>query len=219
MAKHGARKITNRGRRDRVIGQFMSVKMKKAVWWESQLERDYCYILEHDQDVIAYRSQPITISYSFEDKILKHTPDFEIIRRGLDLPQYVEIKPDEKAMKDEFIRLHQARSAFFHARGCEYLLRTGSQIREGHRLNNIKLLYRYAQTPLDPLVVAGLHHNVPTHSELSMEELIAQCADYGADRSVCYALMYQGQIVFDLDKPIRPDMSVKAAWSAQEESS
>ena len=53
MAEHGARKITNRGRRDRVIDKFMSVKMRKAIWWESQLERDYCYFLEYDRDVIA----------------------------------------------------------------------------------------------------------------------------------------------------------------------
>lgn len=216
MAEHGARKITNRGRRDRVIGKFMSVKMRKPVWWESQLERDYCYLLEHDRDVIAYRSQPITISYSFEDKVLEHTPDFEIIRRDLDLPQYAEIKPDEKTLKEAFIRLHRARSAFFHERGHEYILITDSQLRDGHRLNNIKLLYRYVQTPLEPMLLDKLRQSMPTHSELSMADLVDRCAAHGADLSVCYALMYHGEIAFDLDQPIKPEMRVSTDWSSQE---
>ncbi|MFP4272249.1 MAG: TnsA endonuclease N-terminal domain-containing protein [Halothiobacillaceae bacterium] len=194
----------------------MSVKMKRAVWWESQLERDYCYILEHDRDVISYRSQPITISYSFEDTVLEHTPDFEIIRRSLDLPQYAEIKPDEKAIKDEFILRHRARSAYFYERGHEYILRTGSQLREGHRLKNIKLLYRYAQTTLDPALLDRLRHSIPAQSMLSLDELITKCSSLGNDRSICYGLMYHGEIAFDLDQPIQPDMRVTTAWSVPE---
>ncbi|MBU2847291.1 hypothetical protein HF925_01590 [Acidithiobacillus ferriphilus] len=213
MAEHGARKITNRGRRDRVIGKFMSVKMRKAIWWESQLERDYCYFLEYDRDVIAYRSQPITISYRFEDKVLQHTPDFEIIRRDLDLPQYAEVKPDDEAIKDEFIRLHRARTAYFHVRGHEYILRTGSQLREGHQLKNIKLLHRYVQAPFDPVLMDRLRQGIPTQSSFSFLELVDHCRMYEADLSICYALMYRGEIAFNLAEPIAPDMRVTTAWS------
>lgn len=62
MAMHGVRRITNRGR-DRVIGKFASLKMQQIIQWESQIERDCCYWLEFDRDVIAYRSQPLIISY------------------------------------------------------------------------------------------------------------------------------------------------------------
>lgn len=215
MAEHGARKITNRGHRDRVIGKFMSVKMRMAVWWESQLERDYCYFLEHDRDVASYRSQPITISYSFEDKVLKHTPDFEIIRNSLDRPQYAEIKPQEKAITDEFIRLNRARSAYFYERANEYILCTDRQLREGHRLKNIKLLYRYAQAPLEPVLLDRLQQSLPENSEFSLDELFAKCTDHGADRSVCYALMYHGELAFDLDQPIHTGIQVTTVWTAR----
>lgn len=49
--------------------------MRKAVWWESQLERDFCSFLEFDPGIISLRSQPITISYDFENKLLAYTPD------------------------------------------------------------------------------------------------------------------------------------------------
>ena len=53
----GARKITNRGSK-KVIGKFPSLKMNTTIWWESQLERDYIYLLEIDPDVTAYQGQP-----------------------------------------------------------------------------------------------------------------------------------------------------------------
>ena len=48
----GARKITNRGTK-KIIGKFPSLKMNTAIWWESQLERDYIYLLEIDPDVLS----------------------------------------------------------------------------------------------------------------------------------------------------------------------
>jgi hypothetical protein len=59
----GARKITNKGSL-KVIGKFPSLKMNTAIWWESQLERDYIYLLEIDPDVLFYQGQPFTITYS-----------------------------------------------------------------------------------------------------------------------------------------------------------
>ncbi|MGQ4648881.1 hypothetical protein [Lyngbya aestuarii] len=58
-----ARKITNAGNR-KVIGKFPSLKMNAVIWWESQLERDYIYLLEIDPEVLSYGEQPLTISYT-----------------------------------------------------------------------------------------------------------------------------------------------------------
>lgn len=58
-----ARKITNAGNR-KVIGKFPSLKMNAVISWESQLERDYIYLLEIDPEVLSYGEQPFTISYT-----------------------------------------------------------------------------------------------------------------------------------------------------------
>lgn len=77
------------------------------------------------------------------------------------LTQYAEIKPGLKAIQHAFIRLHPARKACFHERGYEYILRTTNQLRGGDKLSNIKLLYRYAQLPLDSIVLNRQRNHIP----------------------------------------------------------
>ena len=60
------RRITNGGRK--VIGKFPSIKNGGMVWWESQIERDYFYLLEFDSDVIIYWAQPLKIRYYLDGR-------------------------------------------------------------------------------------------------------------------------------------------------------
>jgi hypothetical protein len=59
--------------------------MNESVWWESQIERDYIYLLEIDTDVISYKSQPFFLNYMKEGKTRKYTPDFWVKRTKLSL--------------------------------------------------------------------------------------------------------------------------------------
>ncbi len=61
------RTISNAGS-NKVIGKFPSVKMNEVQSWESQIERDYIYLLEIDTDVISYKSQPFCLNYILEGK-------------------------------------------------------------------------------------------------------------------------------------------------------
>ena len=58
MDRKPARKITNHGR-EMVTGGFASYKNKRIVKWESQIERDFLYLLEFDDSVVSYYSQAI----------------------------------------------------------------------------------------------------------------------------------------------------------------
>jgi hypothetical protein len=75
----GVRKITNAGSK-KVIGKFPSIKMDAIIWWESQIERDYIYLLEIDPDVISYVGQPFKIFYTDLGKSRSYTPDFLVKR-------------------------------------------------------------------------------------------------------------------------------------------
>lgn len=86
----GSRKITNAGSR-KVIGKFPSLKMNTAIWWESQIERDYIYLLESDPIVLSYKSQPFSMNYTSLGKKRTYTPDFWVERA--DFQQVVEVKP------------------------------------------------------------------------------------------------------------------------------
>ena len=51
---HPARRINNRNGLSKVIGLFSSKKMNVQIAWESQLERDFCYLLEFDKNIEKY---------------------------------------------------------------------------------------------------------------------------------------------------------------------
>ena len=70
----GVRRITNGGRK--VIGKFPSIKNGRMVWWESQIERDYLYLLEIDPDVVSYEEQPLKIRYYLDGEPHLYTPIF-----------------------------------------------------------------------------------------------------------------------------------------------
>ena len=143
VKQDGVRKITNKGGR-KIVGMFASTKMKNLVPWESQIERDYCYFLEYDKDVIKYRTQPLKIRYLIDGKYHTHTPDFEVIRESLfPNPNYVEIKDYTEASSNEYRLKHIARNAYFKELGLSYQLLTDKDLREGFALENIKMLYKY----------------------------------------------------------------------------
>ena len=117
--------------------------MNTTVMWESQLERDYIYFLEIDPEVVAYYGQPFTIAYDSLDKRKKYTPDFLVERNNF--RQIVEVKPESKI--NDFQNSHRFRQAasFCLAHDLEFGIFTEKTIRVQPRLNNIKLLYKYAR--------------------------------------------------------------------------
>ena len=68
--------------------------MNTTIMWESQLERDYIYLLEIDTDIVAYCEQPFTIAYDRHNRRKKYTPDFLVERKCS--KQVVEVKPKSK---------------------------------------------------------------------------------------------------------------------------
>ena len=213
MAKHGVRRITNRGR-DRVIGKFASLKMQQIIQWESQIERDCCYWLEFDRDVIAYRSQPLIISYIFEDRKLRHTPDFEVMRHSLQTGQYqyLEVKPYKKTMEDEFKRKHIARAAHFHLHGHIYDLITDEHLRKDSYLDNIRLLYRYARLTSNPEILLKIKRALPNHSKHTLKVLQNHCVDFGAEMELAYLLLYNGSARFDMEKHLHINTEIEMTW-------
>ena len=117
----GIRKIHNRGIH-RVIGKFPSIKTGKSIWWESQIERDYCFYLEIDSDAEYYESQPFQINFKFRGVPRRYTPDFLVIRPNC--KQLVEIKPLAKTKTEEFQEKILNIKAVCRDNGYEFLVVT-----------------------------------------------------------------------------------------------
>lgn len=197
----GARKITNRGTK-KIIGKFPSLKMNTAIWWESQLERDYIYLLEIDPDVLSYQGQPFTIAYSNLDKRRKYTPDFLVERK--DSKQIIEVKPAHKVSEPQNTRRFQQAANVCLANNLEFVVVTEKTIRVQPRLDNIKLLYGYARVSLS---WHNYHDCLAYFRCVETKSLLEASGDLeakGITRNHLLRLLWSGFLITDLMKPITP---------------
>lgn len=194
------RKITNIGGMKRV-SKFPSVKLNKIVRCESPLERDYAYLLEHS-NVKFYEEQPLRIHYYLDGKRCRYTPDFLVVRHNR--RQIVEVKPESKVIKDEYQTLFRIVCQICCQEGYEFVVVTDKMIRVQPRLDNIKLLYRYAKVPI------FLHHQLACYkffkeqNAVCIKSLATFLTSMNVENPlpVVYALIYGGFVEFDLMNPI-----------------
>src|SRR6185312_5686100 len=125
-----------------VRGKFPSKKMGRMIHWESQLERDAALLFEFSPAIAAYREQPFRIHYSFNGKIRRYTPDFEVKLQTGEI-QIIEVKPLARSLEPhEAYRLSEIRR-YFEGRGYTYRILTEADIRQIDLLKNLWILMRY----------------------------------------------------------------------------
>lgn len=147
------RKVSNHG--GNIIGKFPSLKMGRMIAFESLIERDFIYLLDYEKEVDCFEEQPLKIEYVYDGKQLHYTPDFHIIEKGRNI--LVECKAEKFVKNEENQRKADAASKWCVARDWEYRIITEQQIRNGFRLQNIKLLTRYARQPIAPSLKASIY--------------------------------------------------------------
>jgi hypothetical protein len=210
-----ARNITNAGTL-KLIGKFPSLKMGRIVWYESLLERDYMYLLEIDSDVLWYREQPGRIYYTLDGKRHRYTPDL-LVQRGSG-KQIIEVKPKKEAEKEEYVRLFKIATSICCNQGYEFRVATNETIRLQPRLRGVKILIKYARTPVLP------QHQIDCHEffagrrrEAPLGEVIQFFASRGTGQQVVYALIYRGVLAVDLMRPLDRDGLVRLSEPAYAE--
>ena len=197
-----SRKITNTGTLKN-IGKFPSLKNGKLVWFESHLERDFIYLTEFDKDVVQYREQPFKIQYLLDGKRHNYFPDFLLERK--DKKQVIEIKPQSKTEKDDFIYFSKIMKNHLAKEGYEYLVITDSSIRLQPKLSNIKLLWRYARLPINTkhkILLYELFDNSKSFSFIEICSFLEQAKEL---RELIYTLLFHGCLITDIEKPITRD--------------
>lgn len=176
--------------------------MGRSINWESQIERDYIYLLEYDPDVIAYKEQSFTIHYKVGKRRLRYTPDFLVERRSK--RQVVEVKPQSKITNSKNKLKFQVGRKFCRKEGCEFIVVTDGQIRKGHMLGNIKLLHRYARASPPPSFYQEIKRAFSEEEELTLETLTETLVDkFGKDAiGYIYSLLFHRRLQVDLDQKI-----------------
>jgi hypothetical protein len=204
------RNIRNKTGFKKTVGKFPSLKMGRTVKWESQIERDFLYLLEFDPDVLLFHEQPVEILYAYKRKTGKYYPDFYVER--LFCKELVEVKPSSKLRDPENKIKFLAGEEYCRGRGWIFKVVTDEQIREESLLENIKLLNRYATVD----VPAEFRHYtmalVETNGgEMCLAELIAGSKDKFGRAAInnIYSLLYHQSLNADLKKPLTDQTTIK----------
>jgi len=209
--KTATRSVSNAGVR-RVVGAFPSRKNALALAWESLIERDYFYDCEFSLLVRRYVPQPETVTLWIDDKSVTYTSDVRVEHYD-DSVLYTEVKPDDVADDPEWAPLFEAAERHYHVRGEHYAVCRESSIRRGKRMDNIRLLYRYAGWPTTPRQVETILKWLPAGGRpVALGDLTAWARYTSQDLGVIYHLMFTQQIGADLEPClIGPEMPV---WRA-----
>ena len=202
----GVRPIKNSGYR-KIIGKFPSVKMQTVIWWESQIERDYIYLLEIDSDVVAYYAQPFKIKYTDKGKSRSYTPDFLVERTNKQ--QIVEVKPASKINQEKNLNLWRHIAPLCQREEKEFVVVTDEMIRIQPKLDNIKLLYKYATIPMPAPVTRDCQNYFLDGKPRELGRVWQELESIGVSQSQIYRLLYSGLIVTDLMQPINQTSLVR----------
>lgn len=174
--------------------------MHRTIWWESQIERDYIYLLEFDSEVLAYREQPLRIRYDHDGKEHHYTPDFLVERA--DVKDIVEVKPASEVSREPNQTLFHAVAPLCRHSGYRFTVVTDEMIRVQPQLDNIKLLWRYAKTPLTLQHYLICREFMCQSRRAFFGDIIRNFASRGIPSQVSYALLYRGVITIDLMQPL-----------------
>jgi hypothetical protein len=193
------RKVSNRG--GNTIGRFPSTKMGRMIAFESLLERDFIYLLEYEPDVEWFEEQPLKIEYLYEAKHLHYTPDFHLLGCG-GRHELVECKPERFIETEENCRKFAVAQEWCERKGWGFRVVTDQDVRRGFRLQNVKLLARYARQKVDITIRSQIHTLLQTtQTPLSIRDLVDKLVSTDTTTVIAsvFSLAYHDEISLSLD--------------------
>jgi hypothetical protein len=190
------------------LGKFASVKTGRVAWYESLLEKDFMYLLDYDRDVSYWHEQPLRIRFSHGAKVHRYTPDLEVHRASQ--KQLIEVKPKHKVDSGEWDVLFRAASSVCEQEGYEFLVVTDEIIRLRPRLENVKLLWKYARTPVLPQhqIICSELFQSRKDQPVTLDDLIQIFTSKQVPVQTLYSLLFWGALEFDLMQPLDRDSRI-----------
>lgn len=129
-----------------VTGTFPSHKNKRNIFYESLLERDFCLLLEFNDDVISYEEQPFKIYYQRSNSTYRYTPDVLVHYNPIlnKLPCVFEVKMSNeiKEKKVFFEEKFNQIEKYINVNDLDFKMFTELNIDKIY-LENAMFLYRY----------------------------------------------------------------------------
>ena len=208
------RNIPRYGAGRKNLGKFASVKTGRVAWYESLLEKDFMYLLDYDRDVSYWHEQPLRIRFSHAGMVHRYTPDLEVHRAAQ--KQLIEVKPKDKVDSGEWDVLFRAASSVCEQEGYEFLVVTDEIIRLQPRLENVKLLWKYARTPVLPQhqIICSEFFRSRKDQPVTLDDLIQIFTSKQVPMQTLYSLLFWGALEFDLMHPLDRDSRITMPLSS-----
>lgn len=189
-----------------ISGTFPSLKLGRPVDYASSVERDFLFFAEFDPNIQHYQEQPFCITGELPDGTAhRYTPDFLVSHAARQ--QLVECKPADACDDPHTQQQCALGEAWATAHDSTFRLVTDAELRAGHMLSNLKLLWRYSRWPITPEKAATCLALVQAQPDLTIVQLAAlQEPDHPHHAlPLIYALLFHHRLHTDLTQPLVPD--------------
>lgn len=178
---------------------FYSAKNGCHIWCESFLERNYALMLEYDESVRQYASQPESFSVFGR----RYSPDF-LVEYVSGYAEYVEVK-HTRYMDDEFFDRQQLRKQVIHQVTQLELLLVSELDIDPVEIENYDLLMGYKA--LDVSHILSEITKISKKVKLSrLETLVSSLS--GGSQALAWALVSQQYFYFDTSKPFNAETTL-----------
>jgi hypothetical protein len=171
--------------------------MKRMIAWESQLEQKACYHFEFSPAVIAFREQPETLYFPYQERMCRYTPDFELTLYNGEI-WYVEIKPLSKLRSPEILERLQLAGQFLAEKGYSFIVITDEELNFPNRIRNLTILRPYLRFQISAHISQQAIAWLARSSNPTLEAL----SHFLVSQTTAFALLAQLHIRFDLDEPL-----------------
>jgi hypothetical protein len=187
---------------------FVSIKNNATRFCDSELEVARLLLLEFDDDIISYNTQPSSFFYTAYGKQKRYSPD-SIIQHRLKGVYFEEVKPRNKLDKEVNIEKFKLLSQFFmNICNNELSLVSEKEIFDGDNIANLKKLYRYLSLELSEncdLLLSTLP------AKTTYSALIDLCEKNGCDINDPMILLAKKHYSFDITVLLSPTTSLVKA--------
>ncbi len=193
--------------KDKSITKFPAQKSSSSkIALESPLERDFCYHLEFDQDVVSYEPQPEGYEYVLDGELRFYTPDFEVF---FGKPSsYYEVKFRDDIEGDaEFDHEFAAKSKAAQDLGKDLVLVTDEFIARRYRYENLCLLYKSVDLQIDKQFLDHVTGLMSECSQQSIGKLLRE-SSWQDDFFAVHKLIWTKQLLADLDSEVLSTQSL-----------
>ena len=199
------------------VGYWVSRKTRSAHRHESLLEKHGLLVMEFDERVLWYRTQPFTLVFETpENSKTRHTPDFLI--RTADGDVIVDVKNTQHLTYQRIVQKLRDVSHEFRRLGTRYTVIDDSVICAEPRFENVKTLGHFLHWDIHPNIVKAAKHFVANESSPTLGALL-NYIDQSYNFEICqskvslanhgYILLAQGCFSFDINLPIDLSLEIK----------